>query len=230
METLLRTAGKKPGGCAALFFLFMLPAAALNGEEFSLPPKDTWEKLFNKVEIIRTEVYREVETGKTKWIDAYADLHTSTDIPMSSLRETILDYEAYPRIFKRNKGMEVVREDGRVYHDMTAGLEVLGVSYAVRFRQAVTVVVDEPDRLILDFSHVAGDGNVKDVRGGWYFESLAGTGRVYVRYYGASRVMQRIPLQRFFMSILIDDETRSALRQFLAAARKRSKNSQGNTD
>jgi hypothetical protein len=62
------------------------------------------------------------------------------------------------------------------------------------------------------------------VRGGWYFESLPGTNRVYVRYYAASRVMQRIPLQRFFMSILIDDETKDALRQFLAAARRRSKN------
>jgi hypothetical protein len=107
---------------------------------------------------------------------------------------------------------------------MTAGLEVLGVSYAVRFRQEVTVVVDEPGRLILDFSYVSGDGNVRDVRGGWYFESLPGTDRVYVRYFGASRVMQRIPLQRFFMSILIDDETRGALRQFLNAARKRDKN------
>ncbi|MDR1654657.1 MAG: hypothetical protein LBR96_01565, partial [Treponema sp.] len=166
----------------------------------------------------------EVEADKSKWIDVYADLHTITDIPMSSLRETILDYEAYPRFFRRNKGMKVTREDGRVYHDMTAGLEVLGVSYAVRFRQEVTVLVDEPERLILDFSYVSGDGNVKDVRGGWYFESLPETGRVYVRYYGASRVMQRIPLQRFFMSILIDDETSGALRQFLNAARKRAAN------
>jgi hypothetical protein len=224
METLLKTAGKNLKIYVALLFLFMLPAAPMNGEEFSLPPKDTWEKLFNKSVIIRTEVSREVEADKSKWIDAYADLHTCTDIPMSSLRETILDYEAYSRIFKRNKGMKVVREEGRVYHDMTAGLEVLGVSYAVRFRQEVTVVVDEPGRLILDFSHVSGDGNVRNVRGGWYFESLPGTDRVYVRYYGASRIMQRIPLQRFFMSILIDDETSGALRQFLAAARNRSKN------
>jgi hypothetical protein len=222
METLFKMGDKNFRMYAALLFLFMLPAAALNGEEFSLPPKDTWEKLFNRAVIIKTEVSREVEADKTKWIDAYAELHTCTDIPMSSLRETILDYEAYPRIFKRNKGMEVIREEGRVYHDMTAGLEVLGVSYAVRFRQAVTVLVDEPGRLILDFSHVADDGNVKNVRGAWYFESLPGTNRVYVRYYGASRVMQRIPLQRFFMSILIDDETSGALRQFLTAARKRS--------
>ncbi|MDR1447197.1 MAG: SRPBCC family protein [Treponema sp.] len=223
-ETLLKTEGKNLRMYAALLFLFMLPAAALNGEEFKLPPKDTWEKLFNRTVIIRTEVSREVEADKSKWIDAYADLHTCTDIPMSSLRETILDYEAYPRIFKRNKGMKVIREDGRVYHDMTAGIEVLGVSYAVRFRQAVTVLVDEPDRLILDFIPVTDDGSVKNVRGAWYFESLPGTNRVYVRYYAASRVMQRIPLQRFFMSILIDDETGGALRQFLSAARKRSKN------
>ncbi|MDR1047653.1 MAG: SRPBCC family protein, partial [Treponema sp.] len=202
METLLKTAGKNLKIYAALLFLFMLPTAEMNGEEFSLPPKDTWEKLFNRAVIIKAEVSREIEADGSKWIDAYADLHTCTDIPMSSLRETILDYEAYPRIFKRNKGMKVIREEGRVYHDMTAGLEVLGVSYAVRFRQEVTVVVDEPGRLILDFSYVTGDGNVKNVRGAWYFESLPGTDRVYVRYYGASRVMQRIPLQRFFMSIL----------------------------
>jgi ribosome-associated toxin RatA of RatAB toxin-antitoxin module len=141
---------------------------------------------------------------------------------MSSLRETILDYEAYPQIFKRNKGMQVIREDGSVYHDMVAGIDILGVSYSMRFRQLVTVLTDEPGRLIVDFSHVDDDGKVKDVRGGWYFESLPGTNWNYVRYYGASRIVQRFPLQRFFMSMFIDGETKDALVQFLAAARKRS--------
>jgi hypothetical protein len=208
------------GGLIGLLFLFVLPAL-VNGEEFTVPPRDTWPKLFNKAEIIKTEVSREIEDDKSKWIDAYAELHTCTDIPMSSLRETILDYDAYAKIFKRNKGMQVIRENDRVYHDMVAGIEILGVSYAVRFRQLVTVVVDEPDRLILDFSHVSDDGRVKDVRGGWYFESLPGTNWIYVRYFGASRISQRFSLQRFFMSLLIDGETKDALVQFLAAARKR---------
>jgi hypothetical protein len=221
METVLRPSTKKTKLCRAMLFLFMLPAA-VNGEDFSLPPENTWAKLFNKTEIIRMEVSNEIEADKSKWIDAYADLHTCTDIPMSSLRETILDYEKYPEIFKRNRGMQVIRENGKVYHDMLAGIDILGVSYTVHFRQLVTVVVDEPGRLILDYSHVSDDGKVKDARGAWYFESLPGTNRVYVRYYAASRVIRRFPLQRFFMSMLIDDETSGALRQFLAAARKRS--------
>jgi hypothetical protein len=198
-----------------------LPASQSPGEDFGLPPQEAWKRLYKKTEIIRAEVSRELEVDKSRWIDAYADLHTCTDIPFSTLRETILDYETYPRIFKRNRGMEVVREGGAVYHDMTAGIEVFGVSYAVRFRQLVTVPVDEPDRLLVDYAYVWGDGRVKDVRGAWYFQTLPGTDRCYVRYIAASRMAQRFALQRFIMSMLIDGETRDALNQFLAAARNR---------
>jgi hypothetical protein len=204
-----------------LGLLFLLLVPGIQAEEYRLPPRDTWKKLSGKIEILKTEVSREIEADKSRWIDAYADLHTCTDIPFSSLRETILDYGSYPRIFKRNKGMEVIYENGEVYHDMAAGIEVFGVSYVVRFRQLVTVLADEPNRLIVDYSHVWGDGRVKDVRGAWYFESLPGTEGCYVRYFAASRMMQRFPLQRFIMSMLIDGETKDALNQFLGAARDR---------
>jgi ribosome-associated toxin RatA of RatAB toxin-antitoxin module len=203
-----------------LFFLVVCGTVA-KGEEYRLPPQNTWKKLYGKAEIIKTEVSREIDADKNRWIDAYADLHTCTDIPLSSLRETILDYESYPQIFKRNKGMEIIRENGLVYHDMVAGIEVFGAVYTLRFRQLVTVLVDEPNRLLIDYSYAWGDGRVRDVRGAWYFETLPGTGQCYVRYFAASRIMQRFPLQRFIMSMLIDGETKDALTQFLSAARSR---------
>jgi hypothetical protein len=204
-----------------LVLLFVSLAPRLPAEEYSLPPQDTWKKLYDRAEIIKTEVSREIEADGSRWIDAYADLHTCTDIPLPSLRETILDYESYPRIFKRNKSMDVIRENGLVYHDMVAGIEVFRVSYTLRFRQLVTVMIDEPDRLLIDYSYVWGDGRVKDVRGAWYFEKLPGTDQCYVRYIAASRIMQRFALQRFIMSMLIDGETREALNQFLSAAKKK---------
>jgi hypothetical protein len=215
----LRSGGKN----FRLVLLFFLSALRLqaDAEDYRLPPENTWNKLYRREEIIRAEVSREIDEDGVRWIDAYAELHTCTDIPLSSLRETILDYESYSRIFKRNKGMNVIRENGAVYHDMTAGIEVFRVLYTLRFRQLVTVLVDEPDRLIIDYSFVWGDGRVKDVRGAWYFERLPGTDRCYVRYMAASRIMQRFALQRFIMSMLINGETRDALSQFLAAARSR---------
>jgi hypothetical protein len=214
---------RRCSGGRLLFRLVLLLffAPRLQAEEYGLPPRNSWKKLYNRAEIIRTEVSREIEADGSRWIDAYADLHTCTDIPLSSLRETILDYESYPLIFKRNKGMDVIREDGLVYHDMVAGIEVFRVSYALRFRQLVTVMIDEPDRLLIDYSFVWGDGRVKDVRGIWYFENLPGTNRCYVRYIAASRIMQRFALQRFIMSMLIDGETKDALNQFLDAAKSK---------
>jgi hypothetical protein len=204
-----------------ILLLLVMPRLPAGGQEYRLPPEHTWKRLYNRAEIIKTEVSREIEADESRWIDAYAELHTCTDIPLSSLRETILDYESYPQIFKRNRGMEVIREDGVAYHDMVAGIEVLGIAYTVRFRQMVTVLVDEPDRLVVDYRYAWGDGRVKDVRGAWYFEELPGTNRCYVRYMAASRMMQRFALQRFIMSMLIDGETKDALIQFLNAARNR---------
>jgi hypothetical protein len=215
-----RSGGKFFISVVLLFFLFS-PRAPADAEDYCLPPQNTWKKLYNRVEIIKTEVSREIAADESRWIDAYAELHTCTDIPLSSLRETILDYESYPQIFKRNKGMQVIRKDGAVYHDMVAGIEVFKVSYALRFRQLVTVLVDEPGRLLIDYSYDWGDGRVKDVRGAWYFEKLPGTNQCYVRYVAASRIMQRFSLQRFIMSMLIDRETKDAMAQFLDAARDR---------
>jgi ribosome-associated toxin RatA of RatAB toxin-antitoxin module len=207
-------------GLLFLLFIFIF-GTGVNGEEYGLPSRNTWKKLYNKAEIVKTEVSSEVEADKSRWIDAYADLHTCTDIPLFRLRETILDYESYPQIFKRNKDMRVIRENGQVYHEMVAGIEVLGIAYTVKFRQLVRVLVDEPGRLIVDYSYASSDGRVKDVRGAWYFETLPGTEWCYVRYFAASRMMRRFPLQRFIMSMLIDSETKDALSQFLTAARNR---------
>jgi hypothetical protein len=203
----------------ALLFFLLCPRLPADPEGYHLPLRDAWDKLYNRAEIIESTVSREIEDDGSQWIDAYADLHTCTDIPLASLRKTILDYESYPLIFKRNKNMEIAREGRALYHDITAGMEVFGVSYTVRFRQKVTVLVDEPDRLLIDYSYVRGDGRVKDVRGAWYFERLPGTDRCYVRYFAASRMMRRFALQRLIMSMFIDGETRGALNQFLNAAR-----------
>ncbi|MDR1374912.1 MAG: SRPBCC family protein, partial [Treponema sp.] len=198
-----------PPAAMVLGILLMLavPPAPVRGEEYQLPPQNTWRRLYNRAEIIKAEVSREIEADKSRWIDAYADLHTCTDLPLSVLRETILDFESYPQIFERNRSMQVIYEDGAVYHDMVAGIEVFGVFYSVRFRQLVTVIADEPNRLLVDYSYVWGDGKVKAVRGAWYFEELPGTNRCYVRYIAASRMIQRFALQRFVMSMLIKGET-----------------------
>jgi hypothetical protein len=214
--------GRKKGLFAGLLlFIYALSGWAQEGE-FSLPPQAAWKRLYNRSEIIESQVSREIDADKSKWIDFYADVHTFTDIPMASLRATILDYESYPLTFNQYKSIVVSREGDRVFYDTVMGKEVLGTLHTMAFRQMVTKVVDEDGRLVLNFSHVSDDGRIKNARGTWYFESIPDTEWTYIRYYGASRVIQLFGLQRFFMSLLIDGESKDALAQFLRAARRRS--------
>jgi hypothetical protein len=212
--------GRKTG-----LFAGLLLVCALSGAQegaFSLPPQTKWRRLYNRSEVIESQVSREIDADKNKWIDFYADVHTLTDIPMAGLRETILDYESYPLTFNQYKSIAVARDGDRVFHDTVMGVEAFGTLYSMAFRQMITTAADDGNRLVLNFSHVSDDGRIKNTRGTWYFESLPGTEWTYVRYYGASRVVQLFGLQRFFMSLFIDKESKDALAQFLKAARKRS--------
>ncbi|AEF84846.1 hypothetical protein TREPR_1000 [Treponema primitia ZAS-2] len=204
--------------------LFLLGLSRLFAQEadIELPDQEVLEKIYNKPGIIKTEVSQEKGDDNLRWVEMYTDIHITTDIPMDKLRRTILEFNNYPRIFRRNQGVTVIWEDDSVYLDMTVGATLLGISFLTKYRVSVTELFNSPEEFVLDFSHVSDDGNVKDVYGRWYLKkiplSAEGEQRFYVRYYASSKVIRKYPFLRMIMAMFINSESRDLMNQFLKTA------------
>jgi hypothetical protein len=203
-----------------LLFLLALPRLFAQEPDIELPDQRILSKIFNKPGIIKTYVSQERGNDRIRWVEMYTDVHLVTDIPMDKLRRAILNFDNYPRIFRRNQSITVIREDAAVYLDMAVGAEFLGISFLTNYRVLVTELFNTPEEFVLDFSHVADDGSVKDVYGRWYVEKIPGGGeeRFYVRYYASSKVIRKYPLLRMIMSMFINSESRDLMEQFIKAA------------
>lgn len=207
-----------------LLALFLFGFSRLSAQEtgMEIPGQETLEHINGRPGIIKTVVSQETGDDKIRYIEAYTDVHIVSAIPMDALRRTILGFESYPRIFRRNQETAVIRENDAVCLDMTVGAQFLGIDFLVNYRVAVTELCDTPEEFILDFSHVSDDGGVKDISGRWHIKKLPQTGgaeqQCYVRYYAYSKVTRKYPLQRMIMSLFINSESRDLMSQFIKAA------------
>ncbi|MDR1597011.1 MAG: hypothetical protein LBR99_04830 [Treponema sp.] len=193
--------------------------------DLELPGPELVKKIFNRPGIVKTEVSQEKVDENIRWIEMYTDVHLATDIPMDTLRRTILDFDNYPRIFRRNHDTAVIWKDDKVYLDMIVGLELFGISFLTAYRVLVRELRNTSEEFVLDFSHVSDDGNVKNVFGRWYLKKIppspGGNEHYYVRYYASSKVLCKYPFQRMIMTMFIDGESRDLMKQFLKAAEQR---------
>lgn len=202
--------------------LFLLCFSRLFAQEIELPDGKVLAELFNKPGIIKTEVSQERGDDNLRWVEMYTDMHITTAIPMEKLRRAILDFNNYPRIFRRNQSVTVIWEDDSVYLDMTVGATLLGISFLTDYRVLVTELFNAPEEFVLGFTHVSDDGNVKDVYGRWYLKKIPpgadGEQRFYVRYFASSKVVRKYPFLRMIMAMFINSESRDLMNQFLKAA------------
>ncbi|GHV77208.1 hypothetical protein AGMMS49942_20290 [Spirochaetia bacterium] len=207
-----------------LSLLFLLGLSRLAAQEagIELPGQTVLKKIFNKPGIVKTEVSQEMGDDKIRWIEVYTDAHIATDVPLDKLRRAILDFDNYPRMFKRNQSIAVIREDGRIYNDMTMGAEFLGIFFLTTYRVEIIELRNTPEEYVIEYRFVSGDGKIKEFYGRWYLERIprseGGKDQYYVRYYASSTVIRKYPLQRFIMSLFINSESRDLLEQFIKTA------------
>ncbi|MDR1250129.1 MAG: hypothetical protein LBK63_12610 [Treponema sp.] len=204
--------------------LFFLGFSLLSAEEtdIEIPDREILEKISNNPGIIKALVSQEKGDDKIRWIEMYTDVHIVSAIPMDKLRRAVLDFDTYPRIFRRNEKTVVIRENETLYLDMDVGAEFLGIDFFVNYRVRVTETRNTPEEFILDFSYVSSDSSVQDVSGRWQLKKLPQAEGVeqqfYVRYYAYSKVASKYPLQRMIMSLFINSESRDLMNQFVKAA------------
>jgi hypothetical protein len=204
--------------------LFLLGLSFLSAQEtdIAIPDQEILKKISNRPGIIKTLVSQEKEDDQIRWIEMYTDVHIASDLPMDKLRRAILDFDTYPRIFRRNEKTAVIRENDALYLDMDVRAEFLGIDFFVNYRVQVTETLNTPDEFILDFSYVCSDSSVQDVSGQWQLKKLpqaAGAEQqFYVRYYAYSKVVCKYPFQRMIMSLFINSESRDLMNQFVKAA------------
>ena len=202
-------------------FLFNISCLFAQEMDIAIPDRELLKKINNTPGIVKTMVSQD---NTNSWIEMYTDVHIVSAIPMDKLRRTILDFNNYPRIFRRNQKTAIIRENDAVWLDMAVGAEFLGIGFLANYRVLVSELRNTPEEFILDFSHVSDDGNVKDVSGRWYIKKLprseGAEQQYYVRYYAYSKVFRKYLLQRMIMSLFIDSESRDLINQFIKAAGK----------
>ncbi|MDR0997503.1 MAG: SRPBCC family protein [Treponema sp.] len=204
-----------------ILFLFACLPFALRGQQAAMPQGTELPRIMNKPGVIRTYVSNEEGEGHTKWIGMLADIHVCVDIPRETLYKVVTDYERYPQVFKRMRSIRVRRENEGAYQDWHIGVGFKGFSFDTYYTLLAVEKENTPERYLLDFSHVADDGSIKDAWGQWYFESLRLDGRewTYIRYTTSSRVVRKFPLQKTIMGWIINMEYTDLMSQFLKAAR-----------
>jgi hypothetical protein len=202
--------------------LCSLSRLAAQTMDIEIPEREILETINGSPGIITTVVSQEMGDDHIRWIEMYTDVHIASAIPMDKLRRTILDFDQYPQIFRRNQKTDVIREGGAVCLDMAVGAEFLGIDFLVNYRVAVAKLRDTPEEFILDFSYVSDDGGVKDVSGRWHIKKLprpeGAEQQYYIRYHAYSKVARKYPLQRMIMSLFINSESRDLMNQFIKAA------------
>jgi hypothetical protein len=204
--------------------LFLLGFSFLSAQEMGIeiPGQEILKKINNNPGIVRTVVSQEKGDDKIRWIEMRIDVHTVSAIPLDKLRRAILDFDTYPRIFRRNEKTTVTRENETVYLDMDVGAEFLGIDFFVNYRVLAAEMLNTPEEIVLDFSYVSGDGSVQDVSGWWYVKQLpqaeGAEQQFYVRYYAYSKVASKYPFQRMIMALFINSESRDLMNQFIKAA------------
>jgi hypothetical protein len=203
------------------FFVFLCAPLFLRGQETAMPAGTELPRIMNKPGVIRTYVSNEEGEEHAKWIGMLADIHVCVDIPQKTLREVATDFERYPQVFKRMRSIRVRRESEGAYQDWHVGVGFKSFSFDTYYTLLAVEKQNTPERYVLDFSHVADDGSIKEAWGQWYFESLWLEGKewTYIRYTTSSRVIRKFPLQKTIMGWIIDNEYTDLMNQFLKAAR-----------
>jgi hypothetical protein len=106
-----------------------------------------------------------------------------------------------------------------VYQEVRVTVGLLGLSYTGRYTVLVREMVNTPGKFVLTFNHISDDGNIRDVNGEWYFESITVDGKpmTYVRYVSSSSSMRRLGIQKAIQSMFVNAEFTGMTDQLLEA-------------
>jgi ribosome-associated toxin RatA of RatAB toxin-antitoxin module len=182
-----------------------------------------YKKLHNKPETIISRV-GDLKEGDAVWISMEVDVHMVSDIPLYKLKAAITDYTKYPEFFKRSTDSYIVEENDEgtiASFEVTVG--ALGITVASTYEVLLKVLIDEPGKFLVEFTHYSDDGTVRNVRGYWYFESveLGNKTCTYLRNYTAVESLEVNMLQKTAATLFIGSEYMSMLRELQKAAKSK---------
>jgi ribosome-associated toxin RatA of RatAB toxin-antitoxin module len=179
-----------------------------------------YKKLYNKPETIISHV-GELKEGNAVWIPIEVDVHMVSDIPLYKFKAAITDYNKYPEIFKRTTDSRIIEKNAEgtiASFEVTVG--VLGITVVSTYAVLLKVLIDEPGKFLLEFTHYSDDGTVRNVRGYWYFESVELNNKTctYLRNYTATESLQVNILQKTAASMFMGSEYTAMLKDLQKAA------------
>jgi hypothetical protein len=208
---------------ALCLFSTVLGFAAGPGSSAGIQSGANYKKLYNKPETITSRV-GELKEGKAVWIPVEVDVHMVSDIPLNKLKAAITDYNNYAGLFKRTTDSHIIEvNDEGIIASFEVTVGALGITVVSTYAVLVKVLIDEPGKFLVEFTHYSDDGTVRNVRGYWYFESVELDNKTctYLRNYTATESLQVNILQKTAASLFLGSEYMGMLKELQKAAMSR---------
>jgi hypothetical protein len=161
----------------------------------------------------------------TDWLDFSVNMHGVSAHSLETLRETLRDYQDYPRAFKRCLGASVRETGAAPSVNFALGIRMFGFNLATPYFCTASEPVNTEDAYGLRYSQREDFSQLDGVSGEWYLRrvEIAGKSWTYYRFLGAGSIVIKYPFQEWVMTSFGQGEFRELGNQLLRAAVRRNK-------
>lgn len=157
-----------------------------------------------------------------QWFDYAVEAHGLSELPLEKIRAALIDFQNYPRYFRRCLGASVTETDDSPELTFAIGVKILGFTFAANLACYATELIDTGEIFDLVFTQRDDYAGLYGAYGEWYLRrvEIDGKSYTYYRFNAFSAVLNRFALQEWIMTMFGPGEIRDFVNQLLRVAKR----------